>query len=453
MRLPILRGRLAVALLASFVAASASAQDSHYWNDHYGPRAMLLSGVMIGSVHDMSATFYNPGALGYIAEPELLLSANVYRNESLTVRDGAGAGVDLESSDFSPLPNMLAGAVRKSWLGNNKLAYSILTRKRFRTDVRGAGTSTEDVLVTEPGDEEFAGALNVRNKLNDLWFGVTWARDAGDSKVGVGVTTYLSVRDQEANSEFFAQALNQTTGAMALVLDIDNFEYRYWSLLWKIGLGFDFSPLTLGVTLTTPNVGLTGSGDALVNATRVGLGADGFATNLQSGVDAEYRSPLSVGAGGAYRLGRARIHASAEWFDSVDRYDVLTLESFTTQAGDSLVTPSLQDESKSVFNWGLGIEYSVRERLDLYGSFTTDFSSATEHSDLAATGYNLHHVAGGGTFGVGRSDITLGLGYAWGQEDIDQGIGIDPGSPADPADRVQLEYTGFTFIFGFSVAI
>ena len=96
MRLPILRGRLAVALLASFVAASASAQDSHYWNDHYGPRAMLLSGVMIGSVHDMSATFYNPGALGHIAEPELLLSANVYRNESLTVRDGAGVPTELE---------------------------------------------------------------------------------------------------------------------------------------------------------------------------------------------------------------------------------------------------------------------------------------------------------------------------------------------------------------------
>ena len=58
---------------------NAVAQDTHYWSNQYGPKSMLLSGAVIGSVHDMSATFYNPGALGYIDKPDLLLSANAYQ--------------------------------------------------------------------------------------------------------------------------------------------------------------------------------------------------------------------------------------------------------------------------------------------------------------------------------------------------------------------------------------
>jgi hypothetical protein len=114
--------------LAVSVPGVVLAQDTHYWNNQYGPRAMLLGGSLVGSVGDMSATYYNPGALGYIEEPELLLSANAYRANSLTIQDGGGEGVDLETSKFNPLPNMFAGAFRKTWLGNNKLAYSLLTR-------------------------------------------------------------------------------------------------------------------------------------------------------------------------------------------------------------------------------------------------------------------------------------------------------------------------------------
>ncbi|MEJ2721922.1 MAG: hypothetical protein P8181_12410, partial [bacterium] len=113
---------LLFAVMILCAANNAPAQDTHYWNNQYGPRAMLLSGAVIGSIQDMSATYYNPGALGYVKEPELLLSANVYQSSTLKIEDGAGKGVDLETSSFSPLPNMLAGAIRMTWLGRNKIA-------------------------------------------------------------------------------------------------------------------------------------------------------------------------------------------------------------------------------------------------------------------------------------------------------------------------------------------
>ena len=86
-----------VLIVTLLTSTCVVAQDTHYWNNQYGPRAMLLGGIIIGSVSDMSATYYNPGALGYIAEPELILSANVYQNSALTVKDGAGKNIEGES--------------------------------------------------------------------------------------------------------------------------------------------------------------------------------------------------------------------------------------------------------------------------------------------------------------------------------------------------------------------
>ena len=46
-----------VLLLVCGNAAPLIAQDTHYWNDQYGPKSMLLGGAVIGSVNDMSATY------------------------------------------------------------------------------------------------------------------------------------------------------------------------------------------------------------------------------------------------------------------------------------------------------------------------------------------------------------------------------------------------------------
>ena len=96
-----------------------------------------------------------------------MLSANAYRATSLTIKDGAGEGIDLETSKFNPLPNMLAGAFRKTWLGKNKLAYSLLTRYRFKAELSGSRVARTDVL-DNPGEESFAGGLVTNGDVREL---------------------------------------------------------------------------------------------------------------------------------------------------------------------------------------------------------------------------------------------------------------------------------------------
>jgi len=449
---------LYVMSLAALVSRPAFSQDTHYWNMQYGPRSMLLSGAVIGSVNDMSATYYNPGALGYVENPQLLLSANVYAISSLTARDGGGDGVDLEASDVNPLPNMLAGAFRKSWLGKNKLAYSFLTRYRFDAEVRGARTDRDDFLKNIPGEEDFAGGLGVSSNSSELWAGLTWARGTG-GWIGWGITTYLSFRNLKSENQLFAQALSDS-GDMALYYSVDNYSGHVYSFLWKAGLGFDFHPLTLGVTLTTPNLQFTGQGRSVQNVSHIGLDLDddgsvddGFTANVQEDATANYNSPLSIGAGAAYQGNIFNVSASAEWFDAVEGYDVLELDPFVSQETGEVITPTLKHKAKSVLNYAAGIEYKS-QRYRGYLSFSTDFSSIDPESDIAVTGFDIYHANVGTTIAFNKTRFTVGLGYAWGSETIAQLINLNPDDDSaviDPNDRVELAYSSLSFMLGFSV--
>jgi hypothetical protein len=360
----------AVFLLALTLAWSAPvavfAQDSNYWSSVYGPRAMLLGGAVVGSVSDMSAVFYNPGALGYLENPELLLSANAYEFESLKIKDGGGEGIDLTSSQLNLLPNMLAGGFRKSWLGKNRVAYSFLTRHRVRAQLQGTSIDRFDVLP-DPGEEHFAGGLSTEVEASEFWAGVTWAR-AATGRIGFGVTTFLSIRNGSGRDELFAQALTDSLD-ISLIYNIDNFSSTVYSLVWKAGIGIDLSPLTLGVTVTTPNLQITGSGEAIYNATTVRLDRNGdnipdnaFATDVQSNVTANYKSPLTIGIGAGYRLDRTQLHFSAEWFAAVDVYDVIELAPFVSQTTSEVIARSIRQKKDEVLNVEVGIEQEIGMR-------------------------------------------------------------------------------------------
>jgi hypothetical protein len=421
---------------------------------------MLLGGAVIGSVDDLSGVFYNPGALGYIEAPELLLSANVYGFETLTLQDGGGEGIDLTSSHFNLLPAMVAGAFRSTWLGRNKLAYSFLTRHRFSSRVQNLSSGSFDVLP-DPGVETFAGGLNLEAEAKEFWAGVTWARPATD-RVGFGVTTFLSIRNESGRNEILAQALTDSSD-ISVIYDVDTFRSTVYSLIWKAGIGIDLDPLTLGVAVTTPNLEIYGRGDATYNSTTVGVDRDGdntpenaFETDVQKDVTANYKSTLSIGAGAAYATHRTRLNLSAEWFAAVDGYDALELDPFVSQTTGEVVERSLRQRRDDVFNVAVGIEHELAEKSVGYLGFRTNNSSFNPESDISATGMDVYHATGGAKVAIGRINWTVGVGYAWGSQKKTPVIDLDPdsgGGAVSPQGEVALDYTRWTFLIGFRVGL
>ena len=56
---------LATEFILSSFPVNSNGQDTQYWTDQYGTYGELLGGTIIGSASDLSATFYNPGALAF----------------------------------------------------------------------------------------------------------------------------------------------------------------------------------------------------------------------------------------------------------------------------------------------------------------------------------------------------------------------------------------------------
>ena len=127
--------RAAAVAVALAHASAASAQDTHYWSIQYGPVGQLVGGQVIGGVPDLSATFYNPGALALRNESSYLLSTESVQWELVSTEAPADVSVlDTSSSRFGAAPSLLAGVLPR-WFGEDtRLAWSFLTRQKL--DVR-----------------------------------------------------------------------------------------------------------------------------------------------------------------------------------------------------------------------------------------------------------------------------------------------------------------------------
>ena len=436
---------------------SLSAQDTHYWNLQYGTRSTLLGGAVIGSVSDMAATYYNPAALALFPAPEILLSGKVYQYSSLNLNNGAGPGKDLTSSTIEAAPTLFAGSFTFDWLGDHTLSYSILTRQRMNYGIEGRRGGIRD---SESGNELVAGELIANQELSDLWIGLTWAVKINDW-LAIGVTPYLSIRDQKTRKHAYSEVLDQIGNVSAAIIT-QQFEYKNFRLLAKAGIGANLDPLTVGLSITTPSLSLSGNGSSLANYIITGEGTDEettFIANFQQEVSAAHRLPLSVGVGAGYRIGKHRLHVSAEWFDKVDRYTVIETEPFEGQSTGEPFPYLVETELNSVINYGIGAEFYLIENLDLFVSYVTDFSAAVPNTttNLTVSTWDIYHFSTGASFSIGRSEFTVGINYATGSGKVKGPVNLPEGdiknTLVDLLENTDLDYKRLKFLIGFSIEI
>ncbi|RKY97926.1 MAG: hypothetical protein DRQ13_04100 [Ignavibacteriae bacterium] len=411
-------------------------QDSHYWNIQYGTRSTLLGGAVIGSVSDLSATYYNPGAVALFKDPGFILSARVYQIETITVEDAAGLGKELGYSTVVPSPSFVAFDLKFDFLGEARLALSILTRQKMDFEFQTRLIDSLDIIESSPGKENFAGGISIQREFNEVWAGITYASKLNDL-IGFGLTGYIAYRSQRSTNETIIQIL-PSEGDIASYTDLRNYRYTNMRTLLKFGIGFNFQPLTLGLTVTTPSLNIGGSGSVGTHFFLNGIDRDGdgindneFDSNFQDEIASEYNSSWAVGFGGGYKIGKFKFHASVEWFDAIEQFFVLDTEPFESQGSGETLTNDLTHELKSITNYGFGVDYFSSESLIISGSFVTDFSARIPDTEtnLTVSTWNIYHISGGTTFKVGNSDLTLGLEYAFGSKEIDQRIDItDPGN-------------------------
>jgi hypothetical protein len=442
--------RRQVVLALALTPGALGAQDAHYWTLQYGPRSSLLGGAVIGTVTDVSATYYNPGALALAADPAFAVSANVFELSGVTLEGGGGAGVDLGTSSSGLRPSLVAGTLARDLLGRDVLAYSALTRSRGSQDLSGAlllsGADVPPALQLE----DVAAGVQFEGDFSDVWAGVSYAHAVG-SHMAVGVTWYGAIRSQRRRLQLLSQGI-APDGTGDLELETGSGRYSTVRTLAKVGVSFGTGPVTAGVTMTTPSLHLFGSGELQFNRSMFGTDTTALAASVQTDLPAEYRSPLSVGGGFGVRVGASRLHVSAEWFDAIAPYDVMRgADAVAQQPPDTFAVDAVQ-ALDDVVNWGVGLERRFAPSFSGFLSFAVDRSGLTDDVERAALSvypFDISSVTGGADFSVGQVRLTLGAGYAWGRE-IDERL-TEILRERDENLEATYVYTSLRLIFGFEI--
>ncbi len=421
-------------LLLAAAGKTTLAGDAHYWNHPYGTESGLLGGTVVGGVEDVSAAFYNPGALTRIHEPGILINVDVYKLQTIHLKHGIGSGADLRAREFASTPVLTAGVLPRDLLPGQVLAYSILTRHSFNGSLYGRKRATLDVLDDSPGDEEYVGEYLFETNLQEIWGGLSWSCPVHE-KVSIGATAFLAVRSHRVRQESLAQAYSSTADS-AVTNTLDEAEYLNLRTLFKVGAAADIAPFTFGLTLTSGSIHLYGDGSSRRNVSMLGQDLDDDGTedtvvnnDRQKGLNAKYRSPFAVAVGATLDLDTIRVYFSAEWFGSLSRFRVMD---GTTPGADPLagsVDLDVYHECNAVFNVGLGVSMNIVKSLDGYASFRTDFSALEESgdSDLAFAAWDVYHLLAGVTFEREQTKLCLGFGFSFGSCPFEQVVNFsDP---------------------------
>lgn len=461
---------LAAALLFS-VATGLSAQDTHYWTHQYGARSGLMGGAVVAGCDDTGAGYYNPGRLGFISNPQLSATADLYQLDVLSIPDGAGQGNNINSTQVRIVPLLASGIFLFEGAPRHAFGFNIISRQYWSASGSARRKARENVIADtrSPGDEDYRGQLNLDISLQEHWAGLSYACRF-HRYLSFGVTHFGCVRLEDVGFQITTRAV----GAPATLYGADNIiNLNYYNVrtLWKLGMAFDIGWLKAGFTLTTPSISLFGSGTVAGNNTIIDLDTDGdnngesFAIDdRQENLSAQFRSPLSLAWGIEYTAPTyTRMSLTVEWFLPVGEYAVMRPNSNNAVVGipadfDSRKVFQVLDQRRGALNVASAIQQKFTESISGILSFRTDFTVNqeidTEGFKIGSTGWNLYHVATGLVFQTGRSEFSAGIQFSIGGGKFAQPVSFNNVSEqrglVGGTDKVDQSYFSMALIVGYT---
>jgi len=388
--------------LAFFSTAMLKSQDSHYWTNQYGTQSWLLGGAVVGSTTDLSSTYYNPGALALYPDTSAVQSA-ITLNWTRSTITTTNSDFRLRSGNAEPLPTLVAINLPVQLFGSRSLVVSYLKRTDVSLDLDGSSTG----MLSQTSALSISGAI-VRD-LNDSWFGLTWSRNL-DHVHAIGVTTYVSTVSSEYSSIISSATLDNGRASSASLNEYES--YGTARVLAKLGYYYDGSPLSVGVTITTPALHLlTTRGETRISQfVQVGDSMTTFYGDKQKGLAADYRTPLSIAIGATWRSATTSVYVTAEWFSGLNAYRPLIPAPFRSVLPDTTLTYGEIINRYAVLNVAIGMKTQITDRTSFYLSLIRDGSylRAVETGSNSIVNYDLYHGTVGWNFTIDPLEITAG---------------------------------------------
>jgi hypothetical protein len=443
--------RIGLAFAFVFVIVQSFSQDTHYWTYRYGTRAVLMGGPAVGGLEDNSSVIYNPALLSLVKSTSISINSNVYQVVNINVKDGAGAGQDVTSNQFSAVPVTVSGLLKKKKTSRLTMGYAIIvpTEFTFKASAREEGLKDIDQLsngLQSPGAEEYVGQFSINTRLSENQGAFAFAYKINDHW-SVGLTNQFIYRSHNyAKNELSRMILNNTFTTLVSTGESQSVEYANLRYVPKLGFAFTSGNWSAGVAISFPSLNVTGVGTIArdVIATNLNIQPDNTKVRIpiniavndrETKLPTTYKSPLSISAGLTYKSGKTTIAVSAEWFDKVSLYNIMSPIGAPFKRPTNLTVDNqnfllLNASNKSVTNLAIGIEHELSEKVSISTGFRTNNSFYDRVFDdritdrnkknvnsnplnLDISSWNMYHVVIGGTFKKERRDLSIGINFSW----------------------------------------
>lgn len=365
--------------LLIIISLNSNFAQGNYRLEHHGNRSILLSGNVTGSVDDLGLTFYNPARLALIENPAFSISGKAYELNRTNVDDAFGKGNDVSSSSFNGIPSMIAGVFRFKELPKDIFAYSFISRTRTNINLAyDSGVIRGNVLSSIQDVEQLLGRVNLSDKINDEWIGLTWARRINPN-FSVGISGFFSIFEFSGRGNSL-YAIDTSNNQVVTYARNFNYEQNTYGLFFKIGGAYKINNLELGINIHLPFINIYNEAAFKGDEFLSGSDSDFFRFNEFKDLDNKRRTAFGVSIGSGVALGKSKLHFNLEWFNGVNNYQRISLPEIVDDPDVNEI--EFAEALDAVFNFGVGAEIYLNPKLDFYASFSSDFSAYRENANL-----------------------------------------------------------------------
>ncbi len=477
---------LVIAILAQW-CGRAGAQDNHYAWMQFGSRNSILNNASVCRFEDQSAVIMNPATLSAAQASSFNFNTNAVGINFIKFTNGLGQGFTIRSSNLNILPSMASGVIKpKRAESDIVIGYAIYATNNDRLNFSDRAEARYDLIpeAESAGDENYIAQFNIINILDEMTVtaGLGWTLA---DNLALGISQNFIYRSQEFSRKYSAYAIPSTsTGASVDLVGVNQDYYaRYYRILTytKIGLTATLSNWDIGLTVTTPTLGIMGTGYVLADygldnvrieddpaSPRKSYLANGEFDKLK----AKYAYPVNLALGVSRAFGNVRLYGSLFWYAPLQRYNILDPDESAgfvqPPGGGNPAAPeeflNLWSQNRSVVNGSVSADWSVRPDFHVLASFRSDARFGVLDPEAfgrnpAIKQWDNYHFTGGVQKEFGWSEVVVGFRYTRGfRDDYPQPISFeDPtednlflgerGTGTMIANGLQL-LLSYTFTFG-----
>ena len=441
--------------------SNSYAQQGNYKFNNFGNRSILLSGNVTGSVTDIGLTFYNPSRLTEVENTGFAFNARAYQLSSVKISNIFVDESNISSTNFSGVPSMAGGTFK---LFGTRFAYSFISKNRIDNNLGySSDILTDKILEIYPEAEAYRVSTNLRSKIKEDWFGLTWAKAINDD-LSLGISLFGSTYDYNGGSNI-DHTIQATDNNVAFYQNTIGFSQKSYGLFVKVGANYNFTNFDLGLNVNLPYLEVDSDGRFNYNKVISGTGEDldQFYTYGYTNLAASRREPLGVSLGAGIPIGKGKLHLNIDYINGLSGYNRLVIPSI--DIGEDDLTPVVfSEERRDVFNFGAGIEIYINDRFKSFASFTTDnnafvksaniFDLSSDDSREVNIGEDFIHYSIGLDLKLNFASVIFGVTYTNSNTEFINPLDLLP-TGIDPNDNsiATIDYSRWQFVVGLEIPV